>query len=147
MSGNTYNQSNCKIMIDRNYEYLKLKRTYIGGSKEKELEIFNHVQHGGPECDWFEYRRILFPYLEDELHVNFSRSIMSKTLSFILLGISFLLGVSHLAILSLITVSLAILFRVLIKFFEKKITETLSSYNMSIDIVKNKIKIMSGLDI
>jgi hypothetical protein len=134
-------------MIDRTYQYLKLKRTYLGGSKEKELEIFYHVQHDGAECDWIEYRRILFPYLEDELHVNFSRSIVSTRLSFIFLGFSFLLGLSHFIILSLITFSLALLFRFLIIFFKNKITENLCAYNMSSDIIKNEIKIISGFDI
>ena len=137
------------MAINRNYEYLKLKRTYIGGSKEKELEIFDQVQNidGNGTCDWLEYRRILFPYLEDELHVNFSRSVASNRLSFILLGISFLFGVFHFIILSVITILLAVIFRAIIIYFKKKITETLCSYNMSVDIVKNKIKIITGLDI
>jgi hypothetical protein len=135
-------------MVNRDYQYLKLKRTYIGGSKEKELEIFNHVQHGGAECDWIEYRRILFPYLEDELHVNFSRSVMCMILSFIFLGISFLFILLHLAVLSpIISFFLAMLFRILIIFFKNKITENLSAYNMSVDIIKSKIKIIYGLDI
>jgi hypothetical protein len=126
---------------------LKFNRTYTGGSKEKELEIFNHVQYGNNECDWIEYRRILFPYLEDVMHINFSRSLASKVLSYILLGLSFLTIFLHVQALSIIIVLLSTFFYVLHKFFEKKTTETLSSYNMSVSIVKNEIKNITGLDI
>jgi hypothetical protein len=133
-------------MINRNYESLKFKRTYVGGSKEKELQIFMQVQNINGECDWIEYRRILFPYLEDVMHVAFSRSFLTKRLSFILLGFSFLLGILHLPILSIITVILSILFRVSFIFFERTIRQTLSSYNLSIDIVKNEIKNLMGFE-
>jgi hypothetical protein len=134
-------------MENRNYEYLKFKRTYTGGSKAKELEIFDRVQNTNDCCDWIEYRRILFPYLEDMLHVNFSRSFIAKKLSFLFLGLSFLLGFFHVAILSIIVLLLAIIFRISLFSFERKIRETQLSYNMSIGIVKNEIKIMTGLDI
>jgi len=134
-------------MENRNYEYLKFKRTYTGGSKAKELEIFDRVQNTNDCCDWIEYRRILFPYLEDMLHVNFSRSFIAKRLSFLFLGLSFLLGFFHVTILSIIVLLLAIIFRISLFSFERKIRETQLSYNMSIGIVKNEIKIMTGLDI
>jgi len=134
-------------MENRNYEYLKFKRTYTGGSKAKELEIFDRVQNTNDCCDWIEYRRILFPYLEDMLHVNFSRSFIAKKLSFLFLGLSFLLGFFHVTILSIIVLLLAIIFRISLFSFERKIRETQLSYNMSIGIVKNEIKIMTGLDI
>ena len=135
-------------MINRNYEYLKLKRTYIGGSKEKELEIFSQVQNidGNGTCDWIEYRRILFPYFEDVMHINFSRSFASKRLAYALLGISFLLGFLHLTVFSVIVILFSVLLRVLNIFFEKKITETLSSYNISVPVIKREIKILTGLD-
>jgi len=134
-------------MENRNYEYLKFKRTYTGGSKAKELEIFDRVQNTNDCCDWIEYRRILFPYLEDMLHVNFSRSFIAKKLSFLFLGLSFLLGFFHVTILSIIVLLLAIIFRTLLFSFERKIRETQLSYNISVGIVKNEIKIMTGLDI
>jgi hypothetical protein len=134
-------------MINKDYKYLKFKRTYTGGSKEKELEIFKYVQNVDGECDWIEYRRILFPYLEDVMHVAFSRSLISKNLSFIFMGFSFFLGLFHSTVLSIIILLLSILCRVLFIFFKRKIKETLSSYNMSVNIVKTEIKILTGLDI
>lgn len=133
--------------INRNYENLKLLRTYTGGSKEKELEIFMQVQNVGGECDWIEYRRILFPYLEDVLHINFSRSIISKILSYIFMGFAFLLGLLHFAILSILILLLSILFRALFIYYKKKIKEAKLSYSMSVDIVKREIKNLTGLDI
>ena len=136
-------------MINKNYQQLKFKRTYTGGSKEKELEIFKTVQNtdGNGTCDWLEYRRILFPYLEDVMHTRFSLSFASKRLAFALLGLSFLLGLLHLVAFSVITILLSVFFYVSHKFFEKKITETLSSYNMSVPIIKREIKTVTGLDI
>jgi hypothetical protein len=135
-------------MINENYKYLKLKRTYLGGSKEKELEIFMHVQNtdGNGTCDWMEYRRILFPYIEDELHVNFSRSLTSKRLCFILLGISGFFGLLHITALFITTLILAIVFNALHQYFEHKISETQSSHNLSISIVKKQMKSLFGLD-
>jgi hypothetical protein len=133
--------------INRNYENLKLLRTYTGGSKEKELEIFMQVQNVSGECDWIEYRRILFPYLEDVLHINFSRSVVTKKLSHIFMGFAFLLGLAHLAVLSILILLLSILFRILFAYFEKKIKEAKSSYNISVGIVKREIKNLTGLDI
>jgi hypothetical protein len=136
-------------MINANYQHLKFKRTYLGGSKEKELEIFMQVQNtdGNGTCDWLEYRRILFPYLEDVLHVNFSRSHTSKKMSFILLGFAFLLGLLHVTALSIMAVILAIGFNALHRYFEYKINETQQSHNLSISIVKRQIKNLTGLDI
>jgi hypothetical protein len=135
-------------MISENYKYLKFKRTYLGGSKEKKLQIFMQVQNtdGNGTCDWLEYRRILFPYLADELHVNFSRSVVSKKLSFILLGISFLLILLHATALSIATIILAVGFNALHQYFEHRISETQSSHNLSITIIKKQMKNLFGLD-
>jgi len=134
-------------MENRNYEYLKFKRTYAGGSKAKELEIFYQVQNTNDCCDWIEYRRILFPYLEDVLHINFSRSFVAKRLSFVFLGLSLLLGFLHLTILFIIVLLMATIFRTLLFSFERKIRETQLSYDMSVGIVKTQIRNMTGLDI
>ena len=136
-------------MINEDYKQLKFKRTYLGGSEAKELEIFKYVQDtdGNGTCDWLEYRRILFPYIEDELHVNFSRSYLSERLSYVLLGLSFVLGLSHLIILSLVILSMSIALRALHFYFKHKIKETQLSHNLSLSIVKRQIKNLIGLDI
>ena len=133
--------------INRNYKNLKLLRTYTGGSKEKELEIFMQVQNVGGECDWIEYRRILFPYLEDVLHINFSRSIVTKILSYTFMGFAFLLGLLHLAVLSILILSLSISFRALFVYYKKKIKEAKLSYNLSVVTIKREIKNLIDLDI
>jgi hypothetical protein len=136
-------------MINEDYKQLKFKRTYLGGSEAKELEIFDRVQNtdGNGTCDWLEYRRILFPYIEDELHVNFSRSYLSERLSYVLMGLSFVLGLSHLIILSLVILSMSIALRALYFYFKHKIKETQLSHNLSLSIVKRQIKNLIGLDI
>jgi predicted exporter len=135
------------MKINRNYKNLKLLRTYIGGSKEKELEIFMQVQNVGGECNWIEYRRILFPYLEDVLHTNFSRSVVSKILSYVFMIFAFFLGLTHFAIFSILVLLLSILFRVLFIYFKKKVKEAKLSYNLSFITIKKEIKNLTGLDI
>ena len=63
-------------MINRTYDKFKLFRTYIGGSKKKELESFLATRGGtdnGSEADWFEFRRLVIVQFEDILHVTCSR--------------------------------------------------------------------------
>jgi hypothetical protein len=59
-------------MFDIEIETMKSKyrRTYIGGSKKKENEIFLKVQgtkEDNSDCDWLEYRRLLKIYRDDIL--------------------------------------------------------------------------------
>lgn len=134
-------------MINREYENLKFKRTYIGGSERKELEIFKQVQNVNGICDWIEYKRILFPYFEDVIHVAFSRAYITRILSVVFLAISFLFGFFHFNILTILTLSLSILSRSLFFIFDRKTIQALRSYDLSFDIVKNEIKKSTGLEI
>lgn len=134
-------------MKNREYENLKFKRTYLGGSKKKEFEIFKQVQNIGGECDWTEYKRILLPYLEDVAHVRFSRAYATKILSVIFLVTSLLFGIFHFTTLSIIIVLLSILFRSLFIIFDFKSKQALRSYDLSFYFLKNEIKKSTGLEI
>ncbi len=133
-------------MVQREYDSLKLKRTYLGGSKRKELEIFKKTQTS-INFDWIEYRRILFPYFEDILHVYFSRAFITKILSVVLLGISMFLCVAELHMISFIILMFSIFFRILFINYERKTKQVLSSYNLFHDVVKNEIKNQTDLEI
>jgi hypothetical protein len=134
-------------MINREYENLKFKRTYTGGSKRKELEIFKQVQNSDGNCDWIEYRRILFPYFEDVIHVAFSRAYITRILSAVFLAISFLFGIVNFTVLTILILSLSVLLRFLFFNFERKTKQALRSYDLSLNIVKNEIKKSTGLEI
>jgi hypothetical protein len=134
-------------MIQREYDGLKLKRTYFGGSKKKEFEIFKKTQNAGGECDWIEYKRILFPYFEDILHVYFSRAFITKILSVVLLGISMFFCVAELHMVSFTILMFSIFSRILFINYERKTKQVLNSYNLSHDVVKNEIKNQTGLEI
>lgn len=137
-------------MIDRTFENLKFKRTYIGGSKKTELQTFIKVQ-GNNECNWLEYRKIVVQSLDDQLNVIMSWKLVFETVSELSLGfmfftisfglifstpISIYMAISML-ILSIITKLLYISFNNL----ENKI---LSIYNFSLDIILKKIKEETG---
>jgi hypothetical protein len=133
-------------MIQREFDSLKLKRTYLGGSKKRELKIFKETQTS-INFDWIEYRRILFPYFEDVMHVYFSRAFITKILSMVLLGISMFFCVAELHITSFAILIFSIFSRILFIIYERKTKQVLNSYNLSHDVVKNEIKNQTGLEI
>jgi len=69
-------------MIHRKFNSFKFTRTYIGGSKQRENEIFTEVQgtkEDNSECNWLEYRRLLMKYCDDVLNVIVSwRDLLGK---------------------------------------------------------------------
>lgn len=134
-------------MIEREYESLKFKRTYSGGSKKKEFEIFKQVQNAGGNCDWIAYKRILFPYFEDVIHVTFSHAYIAKILSVVFIAFSLSLVLHHLVILSIITLLLSTFSRILFIIFERKTKQALMSYKLSYTVVKNEVKKTTGLEI
>jgi hypothetical protein len=134
-------------MVHREYDNLKFKRTYVGGSKKKEFEIFKQVQNSGGDCDWIEYKRILLPYLEDVAHVTFSRSYIARILSVVFMALALIFAVFSFSVLSITCLSLSILSRFIFFSFERKTKQALMSYNISYDIVRNEIKKSTGLEI
>ena len=71
----------------------KFKRTYIGGSRERELEIFMRVQgskEDNSDCDWLEYRRVLKTYVDDVIHVLNSWRTTCRNESYVMLFIAIL---------------------------------------------------------
>lgn len=130
--------------IDRNYNYLKFRRTYIGNSKKNELKVFSEVQNN---LNWIEYRKILFQYFEDLLHVYFSCSYLSNIISFTLLGISIFSLTLGILIVTHITTMLAIMFQLLNYHFKYLIKKTFLSYNISNVIIKNQLNKTYGLNI
>ena len=75
-------------MVEIDLTKNKFRRTYIGGSKKKELEIFMKVQgtkEDNSECDWLEYWRILKTYADDVIHVLNSWRTTCRNESYLML--------------------------------------------------------------
>lgn len=136
-------------MIVRNYNHLKLQRTYIGASKKEEIKTFIGVQDieniDDPQIDWFEFRRLSIFSFEDIIHVTFSRKIFSEITSYLLMFISFYLMQLNYNILFFICFGLSILSYTFFRYFMWKQKKEISNYNLVISLTNNMIQKESGM--
>jgi hypothetical protein len=127
-------------MIHRKFNKLKFKRTYIGGSKKRELEIFASVQgakEDNSECDWFEYRRILMRYCDDILNVILSWKTVLNVMrhAFLILGILIAFMNSTYAIIAAIISFVAYM---LYLSQTNKEMKTLAQYGFALDVINRE---------
>ena len=126
----------------------KYRRTYAGGSRKKENEIFLKVQGtkgDNSDCDWLEYRRILLAYLKDVIIVlsSWKQYCLIESYLFLFSSIIFLKTQYALFIL----LGIAIIFQILHFIFSKKEKEFLRAYDMSQTLLLNEIKKRLGFDL
>jgi len=127
-------------MIHRKFESRKFSRTYIGGSKQRELDLFLEAQgtkEDNSECDWIEYRRLLMEYCNDVLNVIVTWVDTLKKLRILFAVLAVLISVKSIGIglifLLLAAVSHAIHWH--LKCMELK---RLSAYNFSLDTINRE---------
>jgi len=135
-------------MLIRNFEGRKYRRTYIGGSKERELETFLNVQgtkEDNSECDWLEYRRIFTTYFNDVLHVLISWKMLMQELSFVVLiiGAFFL---RHPTLLFTF-IGLSIVFRFISFNLKLRQIRHSNNYELGLDIALDEIRKQTGLEL
>ena len=136
-------------MVHRTFDNLKFKRTYIGGSKQRENETFSKVQgnkEDNSECDWLEYRRILTQYFDDQLNVILSWCLVLKNLSFALAIIAVIAMFIN-TYISFSILFISIIVRGLYVYLKKKESKKLFFYNYSLDVTLNEIKEQTGLEL
>jgi len=137
-------------MINRNYERLKLSRTYIGGSKKEELKTFKNTCNvkenpEDTEVDWLEFRRLVITNFEDILHVTCSRKFVTEKLSYRLLGISFGFVLLKLIVVFFIFLGLSITIYCLFQYFKHKENREIGNYNVVMVFTNNAIREELGL--
>jgi hypothetical protein len=135
-------------MINKTFEGKKYRRTYIGGSKEQELAIFLKVQgtkEDNSECDWFEYRRILSEYINDNLHVLVSWKILTQKIGIILLISSILF--LKLPIIFFTLIGLSMVFMAIHVILKLRQDKKLSDYDMCLTITLGEIRKETGLEL
>jgi hypothetical protein len=136
-------------MIERTFENLKFKRTYIGGSKLRENETFLKVQgnnEDNSDCDWLEYRRILMQYFDDILHVTMSWKLVTQHISIATMLIAIYLlfqNVYAFAVVQLISTA----FYMSYLYFRNKERKRLLDYNFSLDLTLEEIKKQTGFEL
>ena len=126
----------------------KYRRTYIGGSKKKETELFIKVQgtkEDNSDCDWLEYRRLLKVYLDDVLLVlsSWKGFFLRESYAFLIAGVIFMKTQQ----IFIICISIAILSQILYFIFKKKEKRFFKAYDMTQTILLNEIKKSTGFDI
>jgi len=129
-------------MVHRTFENLKFKRTYIGGSKQRELEIFSKIQgnsNDNSDCDWLEYRRIITQYCDDQLNVILSWVFIMERLSIIFLIIALIVMFINTHI-SFSILFISLISRGLFIYFKNKGRKKLFDYNFSLNIILSEIK-------
>lgn len=126
----------------------KYRRTYAGGSKKKELELFLKVQgtkEDHSDCDWLEYRRILLAYLKDVIIVMFSWKEYCMVESYLFLFSSIIFLKIQYALFILL--GIAIIFQILHFIFSEKEKKYLKSYDISQTILLSEIKRRMGFNL
>jgi len=134
-------------MIHRKFNKLKFKRSYVGGSKERELEIFAEVQgtkEDNSEVNWFEYRRVFTQYSDDILNIILSWKRLMTILSVVfLIFTGFVMFISP--VVAIVSLLISAGFRLTAQYFKKREDKSLSMYDFSLNVILAAIKKESGL--
>jgi hypothetical protein len=130
-------------MIEINLRENKFCRTYIGGSKKKELEIFMKVQGTKiDDCDWLEYRRLMETYMKDVLHVLNSWKTTFRNESYAMLFIASLYMKHPILFYGFIT--LGVFCQIAFFIFQQKEKRNFRAYDACQTIILHEIKKKTG---
>ena len=135
-------------MIHRKFNNLKFTRTYIGGSKQRENEIFTNVQgeeEDNSQVDWFEYRRVFKEYSDDILNIVLSWKYLTNVLSIGFAGLALLISFIN-APIGILIFGIAVALHLTFQYFKHKEKKTLSAHDFSFDIILSAIKKQTGFE-
>ena len=127
-------------MIHRKFNKLKFRRTYIGGSKQREVEIFTSVQgtkEDNSECDWFEYRRILMQYCDDVLNITLSWRYVFNIMRYGFIVLAFLVSFIN-PFYSIPAIILSVIALILFETFKIRESRKIAAYNLSLNIINQQ---------
>jgi len=135
-------------MIHRKFDKLKFTRTYVGGSKQRENEIFTEVQgtkEDNSECNWLEYRRIFNQYCDDTLNIILSWKRLTNILFIIFLLLAALISFINIQISGLLLI-LSAAFLLSFQYFKQKERKSLSEFDFSLDVILSEIEKQTGFE-
>lgn len=127
-------------MIHREFDGLKFKRTYIGGSKQRENQMFIEVQgtkEDNSECNWIEYRRMLSHYLNDILNIVLSWKHVSGIFRIVFAVLALLVSFVN-PLIAVFVFGLAVFSHISYGILGKKENKLLSEYNYSLDVINDE---------
>jgi len=126
----------------------KFRRTYISGSKKKELEVMIKVQgkeRNYVDCDWIEYRRLLLTILIDTIIVSSSWKNLFGKIRYLLLIFALLLFKFIVVFFGLL--ALSIVFQIAYMIFSAKEKRRIIEFNICQSVLNNEIKKISGIEL
>ena len=132
-------------MVSQTFNTLKFKRTYVGGSKQSELEAFKSVQGINEDnSDWLKYRIIFMAYSYDLLIVLMSWRYVLNIISYGLLIIGILITLIN-SNISIVIIILGLITRLFYIKIKAKELDHLFIHNFVLNMVSNKIRALTGL--
>jgi len=136
-------------MIHRKFDKLKFTRTYIGGSKQRELELFTEVQgtkEDNSDCNWLEYRRLFSEYSNDVLNIILSWEHISNILT-IIFGILAVLISFVSGYVGVVFLILSFGFHIIYRYLKQRERRSLFEFDFSFDIILSAIKQETGFEL
>ena len=127
-------------MVHREFNTLKFRRTFIGGSKQRELDIFLEAQgtkEDNSECNWLEYRRLLMKYCDDILNVILSWRYVVGILRIVFAALALLISTIN-PVIGLIVLAIAASCHASFWHLKNLELRRLSEYNFSLDIINQQ---------
>lgn len=133
-------------MINREYKNYKYFRTYLGNSKTNELQLLINVQGDSDDnCNWIDYYRMLNHFINDDLHVCYSRKELLKKILTIMIILSIFM--THNQTIFIIIIGIIITLLILLLYIKHKLNNKLKNYNMCLMISSNELFKQSGINI
>jgi len=135
-------------MIHRKFNKLKFTRTYIGGSKERENQIFINVQgekEDNSQVDWFEYRRIFTQYSNDILNIVLSWRYLMNVMTIGFAGLALLISFLN-PFMGMVVFGMAFASYMAFLYFKNKEKKILSAHDFSFDIILSAIEQQTGFE-
>ena len=129
---------------DKTFEGLKFKRSYIGGTKQSESNLFDVVQdvkNDYENVDYIKYREMLIHYGNDILHIMISYELVLKHISIALslLTIYMVITLTN-SLIFIIPLIISIISGISFIYLRNKGRKRLAQYWTCIDIVNSEIE-------
>jgi len=129
-------------MLYREFNKLKFKRTYIGGSKKNEQKILNDVQgqkNDNSDCNWFEFKSLIIKYFDDKLNILLSWKYMFNLFSIIFISIAVIISLISIYF-SILVLLLSLLFQLTSQFFKFLGKKNISEYDFIITLINEQTR-------
>jgi len=127
-------------MIYKEFNKLKFKRTYIGGSKKIENKLLTDAQgilEDNSDCNWVEFEKLLIQYLDDILNIILSWKYIFNALRFFF--IITVIPVSFINLyFSILVFLISIIFHLTFHYFKYVERKKLFEYNFIINFLSTE---------